>query len=157
MQNDASSQRATGGSEKVLLERVVYSRALCLAARFNHAGRVRALIDDHGAPLNATDKRGRTALQDAAEAGSAKTVKVLVQYPDCRVNTTDFWGRTALHLAAWTGRAEAVNVLVQQPSCDFSITDKDGNTAAERAGDCGHDDIAALIEAKYKGSFTKRL
>ena len=76
-----------------------------------------------------------------------------MQHPDCRVNATDWRGRTALHHAAVAGRAEAVEVLVSHPSCDVSITDEDGDTAADEARRWGHDDIAALIDAKAKGKF----
>ena len=76
---------------------------------------------------------------------------MVVQHPDCRVNATDRWRRTTLHLAVEAGHAKAVKVLAQHLTCDFSITDKNGDTAAERARRWGHDDIAALIDAKYKG------
>ena len=160
IQQDASSQTATGGSEQAVLRPETYSYtgiSLLLCAGLNQAGFVKALIYDHGVSVNATDWRCRTALHVAAEAGSADAVKVLVQHPDCRVNATDRRGRTALHLAAAAGHAEAVKVLVRHPSCDFSIADKDGLAAAERARNWGHDDIAALIDAKSKGISFKRL
>ena len=118
-----SSQRATGGSEQLILGPDFYSTSLRLAARHNLADRVRALIDDHGASVNATDEDG--------------------------------W--TALHLAARAGHAEAVKVLVQHPSCDVSITDRRGRTAADWARRRRRDNIAALIEAKSNGNFTKLL
>ena len=65
--------------------------------------------------------------------------------------------RTALHLAAEAGHAEVVNVLVQHSNFDFLNTDRRGRTAADAAKDWRHDDIAALIEAKSKGSFTVRI
>ena len=131
------------------------STPLHVAARHNQPDCVKTLINDSKAPVNATDEPGRTALHLAAEAGSAETVNVLVQHPDCRVNATDGGGCTALHHAAWTGRAEAVNVLASHPSCDFSISNDRGDTAADWARHWGHDDIAALIEAKSRGNFSK--
>ena len=134
-----------------------------MAAHHNQTDCVKILINDGKAPVNATDKQGRTALHDAAAARSADAVKVLVQHPDCRVNAIDRRGWTALHLAAGVGQVEAVEVLVQHPSCDFSITYEgdddtgwDCHTAAELARLQGHDAIAALIDAKSKGSFTKQ-
>ena len=183
-------QTATGGSEQIVLGPEVYSTSLRLAARLNQADRVRALIDDHGASVNATDERGCTALHQAAEAESAEAVNVLLQHPDCRVNATDRWddtalhvaaafghakavqvlvqhpdcrvnatndfGHTALHAAASAGHVQAVTVIVQHPRCDVSITDKDSLTAADWARRREHDDIAALIDAKSKGNFTKQ-
>ena len=61
MQRDTSSQTATSDSEQAVLEPEVYSKSLRLAARLNQASRVRALIDDHGASVNAADRQGSTA------------------------------------------------------------------------------------------------
>ena len=72
MQRGASSQIATDASEQVVLGPEFYSRSLRLAAWLNQASRVRALIDDHHASVNATDGRGRTALHAASRAGSAE-------------------------------------------------------------------------------------
>ena len=184
MQRDASSQESTGDSEQVVLQPELYSTSLSLAATLNQARRVKALIDDHGMSVNATDRRGRTILHLAAAAGSAEALNVLVQHPDCRVKATDEDKRTALHLAAAAGHAEAVKVLVQHPDCHVNATEKngrsalrlaaeagnadavevlvqhpscdeDGRTVADYARDRGHDDIASLIDAKYKGHFTK--
>ena len=133
------------------------STPLHVAAWHKQTDCVKILINDGKASVNATDERGHTALHEAAAAGSAEAVNMLVQHPDCRVNATDVYGCTALHDAAEAGSAEAVKVLVQHPSCDFSIIDKDdgfdGLTAADLARQLGHDDIAALIEAKSKGNF----
>ena len=121
MQHGASSQTATGGRTQVVPDLNVYCTALRLIALLNHAGRVRALIDDHGASVNATDSCGSTPLSLAAVFGSAEAVDVLVPYPDC----------------------------------DFSFTDRTCKTAADYARVGGHHDLAALIEAKYKGNFTE--
>ena len=151
VQRGASPQKATDGSKETLPGPEFYSTSLLLAASLNQAGRVRALIDDHGVSVNATGEYDRTALHHAAEAGSAEAVKVLVQHPDCRVNATSSMGRTPLHDAAYEGNIDCVNVLVSHPNCDF--TDRRGRTVAVVARERGHDDIAALIEAKSTGKF----
>ena len=151
IQRGATSQTATAGSKQF------YTTALRLAVGLNQADRVRALIDDHIASINAPDQNYRTALHLAALAGHAEVVEVLVQHPDCRVNATDDRGGTALQLAAEAGHGEAVEVSLSHPSCDVSITDEDGRTAADAARDEGHDDIAALIEAKARGKSTIHL
>ena len=137
----------------VVSESELYSTSLRLAARHNQAGRVRALIDDHGVSVNATDQWADKALHAAAKAGNTEAINVLMQHPACRVNTTDEQDRTALHLAAEEGHAEAVNVLASHPHCDFGIADDGhGDTAADCARRRGHDDIAVLIGAKSKGN-----
>ena len=134
-----------------------YRTALHIAAEAGHAEAVDVLVQNPDCRVNATNVLGRTALHLAAMAGHNEVVKVLALCPACRVNVTDRWEiRTALHHASQAGHAEAVKLLVQQSSCDFSITDIDGLTAARLTRRCELDDIAALIEAKYKGNFTKR-
>ena len=165
LQRDASLVNATNYSEKAVLhpERnwllPRYSTPLHVAALHEQTACVKTLVNVSKAPVNATDgQRGLTALHLAAWAGHAEVVKVLVQHPDCRVNATDRWGRrTALHLATREDHAEAVEVLVSHPSCDVIITDDDGRTAADAARRRGHDDIAALIEAKAKGKLMNQL
>ena len=153
MQHDASQQTAAGGLEQTVPGPEFYSKSLRLAAWLNQADRVRALIDDHGVSVNATDQWADKALHAAAKAGNTEAINVLMQHPACRVNTTDEQDRTALHLAAEEGHAEAVNVLASHPHCDFGIADDvHGDTAADCARRRGHDDIAVLIGAKSKGN-----
>ena len=96
-----------------------------------------------------------TSLRLASLLNQADRVRALIDDHGASVNKTDWWRRrTALHLAAATRHAEALKVLVQHPSCDFSITDDYGDTAACLASRRGHNDIAALIDAKSKGSCT---
>ena len=123
MQRDASSQTGSDGSEQVVLGPEVYSTSLRLAARLNQADRVKALIDDHGASVNDTDRLGRTALHVAARAGHAEVLKVLTWHTNCRINATEYEGRTALHFAVEGGSAEAASVLAQHPDCCVNATD----------------------------------
>ena len=101
--------------------------------------------------------RYSTPLHVAARHGQTDCVKTLVDVGKAPVNATDEHGRTALHLAAGAGHAEAFEVLVSHPSCDVSITDNCGRTAADWARRRRRDNIAALIEAKSNGNFTKLL
>ena len=98
-----------------------------------------------------------TSLRLAARLNQADRVRALIDDHGASVNDTDSWGSTPLSLAAEYGSAEAVDVLVSYPDCDFSIRDGDGDTAADCARVGGHHDLATLIEAKSKGSFTKPL
>ena len=130
---------------------------LRLAAVYGHDEAAEVLVQHPDCRVNATDRWNRTALHLAAQNGRAETVNVLVQHPDCHVNATDGWpGSTVLYHAAYGGHAEAVKVLVSHPRCDVSITDEHGHTAADDARRRGHDDIAALIEAKAKSKFAEK-
>ena len=147
-QRSASSQPATDGSEQEVLGPEFYSTSLRLASLLNQADRVRALIDDHGASVNATDWRDRTALHFAAEAGSAEAVSVLVQHPFILIQISDPLldvGCTPLHLAAWEGHADAVNVLVQHPRCHVNTTGTNGWTALHHAAYDGNLDCVKVL------------
>ena len=93
IQRDASSQTATGDSELVVPDPEFYAESLRLAALLNQADRVRALIDDHGVSVNATDWRGRTAFIYATEALSAEAVEVLLPYLNFDPSIVGNWGR----------------------------------------------------------------
>ena len=157
MQLGASSQTATGGSEQAVLGSEVYSASLCLY----QARQFRAILENHVVSVNATNSWGTPALHHAkslrlaARFNQAGRVRALIDDHGASVNATDSCGSTPLSLAAVFGSAEAVDVLVSYPDCDFSITDRTCKTAADYARVGGHHDLAALIEAKYKGNFTE--
>jgi ankyrin repeat protein len=60
---------------------------------------VMALLIDAGAPINAVDNRGRTALMTAAELGRTAEVEALLARGADR-NITDKGGKSAVDLAA---------------------------------------------------------
>ena len=146
MQRDASSQTAAGSLKKIVPNQNIYTISLRLAAAHNQAGRVKTLIYDHGASVNATDRMGRTALHLAAAAGHAEAVKVLLQHPDCDISMRDRYRLSR--------SAESVNALVMFHGNDFSTSYGRGLTAADWARGEGHDDIATLIDHINEGNFT---
>ena len=85
MHRGASLRTTTCGWCDVVTESEFYSTALRLAAWFNQTDRVRALLDEHGASVNAIDQLDRTALHLAAATGSADAVKVLLSHPNSDV------------------------------------------------------------------------
>ena len=115
IQRDASLQTVTGGLEQMVLGVDIYSTSLRLAAEHNQAGRLQALIDEHGASVNFADRERRTALHHAAAAGSTESVQVLVHYPSCDINITDDEGLTAANLARRHGQ-EDIAVLIDAKS-----------------------------------------
>ena len=96
-----------------------------------------------------------TSLRLAARLNQAGRVKALIDKHGVSVNATDWLdGRTALCEAAEAGHTEAVKVLLQYPDCRVNDTMFFG-TVADLAREQGHYDIAALIEDKSAGNFTK--
>jgi ankyrin repeat protein len=69
-----------------------------------------ALLLEYGAPVNAADEKGRTALHLAAAAGHLRVLTVLLEHgadPALR----DEQGKTALSLAHAAGKIEAETLL----------------------------------------------
>ena len=77
---------------------------------------------------------------------------------NCRLDiSVPTWNRIGFYEtkeAAKEGHTEVVNALASLPSCDLSITAKRFGTAADLARIKGHDDIAGMIQPKFKGDFT---
>ena len=114
MQRDASSQAATDDSEQVVHAPEFYSKALQLAASFNQAGRVRALIDDHGASLSTTNQDGHTPFQLAANASSDEAVRVLLSYPNCDFGIKEKSGAGEAALLGGFSFYHHTSVLIRQ-------------------------------------------
>ena len=81
---------------------------------------MRALIDDHGASVNATDGGDRTALHVAAEAGSIDAVAVLLSYPDCDFNLKDRDGEIAEDCAIFEGHHDIAALIKAKSNGNFT-------------------------------------
>lgn len=81
------------------------------AARHAYSGKVQALVSK-GTDVNRKDKRGRTALMEAASVNDAPAVKLLIQR-GAKVDLKDNGGSTALLLAAASGNTESARVLLE--------------------------------------------
>ena len=81
---------------------------------------MRALLDNHGTPVNGTDEWGRTALHIAAAAGSAEVVKVLMSHSSCEVSIKDKFGCTAADWARRRGHDGIAALLETQSEGIFA-------------------------------------
>ena len=145
MQHDASQQTAAGGLEQTVPGPEFYSKSLRLAAWLNQADRVRALIDDHGVSVNATDHRNRTALHLSALEGHVETVKLLLNHPECGVNAAYKYGRTPLDDAVKAGHVETVKLLLGHPECRVNTADRDDCTPLHDAAKAGNVETVKLL------------
>ena len=61
-------------------------RAIMIAAEFRHNDCVKALVETHGASLNAVSTSNDTALHHAAGGGSVDIIRTLLTYQNWDVN-----------------------------------------------------------------------
>ena len=111
MRRGVSWQIANGGLTQTVFGTEFYSTSLRLAAWFNQADRVRALLDNHGVPVNSTDQQGRTALFYAATSGNAEAVNVLASHPYCDFSFYDTEGNTLAQLVRKLGHTDIAAMI----------------------------------------------
>mmetsp|Transcript_1603 Transcript_1603/g.4627 ORF Transcript_1603/g.4627 Transcript_1603/m.4627 type:complete len:1077 (+) Transcript_1603:855-4085(+) len=100
----------------------------------------------HSAPLEATDRSGRTPLHFAAWRGQANTAQSLLRHhSSCSARDTD--GRTPLHLAAIAGNVPVLLELLAY-GANTSETDPAGRTALHLAAYWGQ---AKAVKELIKG------
>lgn len=101
---------------------------------------------NHGADPDIPDqKRGMTALIDAAYKGYIDIINLVLPY----VKNIDWaeseFGHTALMEAARSGELEIVKLLVQS-GCNPNLRSKEGNTALDFAKSRNYEDIINYLE-----------
>lgn len=96
---------------------------LHLAARKNRPSTV-AMLLNNGAPPNAQDLRGNTALHLAAGKGYHEVVCLLLARPNIELNAPNKEGLTPLHIAVESGFIKVVRMLLQAETCDLTARTK---------------------------------
>jgi ankyrin repeat protein len=132
------------------------STPLHLAARRNDAEIVRLLLDA-GAPIDARDVVGETALHDAARFASKEALAELISRLDGRLlegaaltgppqqGKAGAAGRTALDLASFKGRTEVCAYLLDVEPLLVLALDEHEQSALHLAVTEGHLDVARLL------------
>ena len=90
-----------------------------------------ALLLKHGAPIDAVDKDGWTALMWASWSGMPTVVEELLE-ANASVTPAGTQGYTAISLAAMRGKNQIVQQLLEK-GADSSVTTKEGKTPLELA------------------------
>ncbi|EET02344.1 Ankyrin repeat protein [Giardia duodenalis] len=112
--------------------------ALMLAATANQDG----IIDILETEARAQDKRGRTALILAAQAGAVACAKLLARW---EVGIRDQHGNTALMHAVRNGHIEIVSLLVDDES---GVTNENGYSALMIASEVGDRNACELLSSE---------
>jgi ankyrin repeat protein len=119
-------------------------KELFKAIKENNIEKVKSLILDRSADINAIDELGNTTLMRAAERGSTEVVKLLLDH-GADINTKDEHGETALMRAvAGYGNTETVNLLLER-GADINTINELGNTTLIRAAERGHTEVVNLL------------
>jgi hypothetical protein len=107
------------------------------------------LLVNAGADANAIDKKGRTALMYAAQAGQTETAITLVKHCGSHVEVDDGdWGNALIH-AATGGHTDMVVLLIRECGADPNYKNSIGWSPIHRAGLGGHTStVLALIESR---------
>ncbi|XP_063223258.1 ankyrin repeat domain-containing protein 6-like [Bacillus rossius redtenbacheri] len=106
--------------------------ALHIAARKNRAAVAAALLQ-RGAPADARDLHGNTALHQAAGRGYLEVVRCLLAGPGLDLNAANRDGLTALHVAVDSGFIAVVQVLLAAEGCDVNARTAASMTALDLA------------------------
>ena len=124
------------------------SAALFRAATEGDMEEVSRLVD-LGAPVNAGDARGKTALMGAAYHGHTDVVDLLIGTHGADVEATTEEGFTPLIAAAGKGQTDTVDLLVGTHNAYTEATDLMGWTALVHAAIRGHAATVILLAEKH--------
>ena len=127
------------------------AQELIKAAKNSDLEKVNALLAK-GTNLSATNKRGRTALMQAARSDNINAHKIVDLFINAGadVNATDNDGKTALMLAAKKGNLIVTQLLLGN-GANLSLKNKNGNTAADFAEEKERHQITSLLRINSGG------
>jgi len=120
--------------------------SLSEAVKLNDLPRIKELLEEEGADVNATDELGESPLHIAAVRGFLQAAEMLVAKA-ADVNAGDVRGLTPLHAAAWSGSNEIVALLIDK-GADINARDEDGVTPLHAAALAGRNETAELLISK---------
>ncbi|KAG4277747.1 hypothetical protein FPRO04_06990 [Fusarium proliferatum] len=117
--------------------------ALHYASRLGNFKSCQALIQG-GASLTLQDRLGRTAVQDAADAGFKECLLLLLKSGRADPSQRDIDGRNLAHWAATLDCVDAMELISKIPGAKLDQRDRHGKTPI---------DIAFICKSKYVGLF----
>jgi len=116
--------------------------SLVLAAQQNQLQIVKVL-GEHGVNIDGTDRRGYTALMEAAQNGWKEMIQLLLDF-SANPNVGGDWRNTALMWASNNGHLEIVELLIQN-FAEVDLTTQFGYTALMYAVRGGHFEIVKKL------------
>jgi ankyrin repeat protein len=105
------------------------SKEIIKAAKSGQSARIKELLAEDNALINARDKDGSTPLHCATWKGQAEVVSLLLAAgADVNAeNANEHWGTTPLHAAAHANQAAIAQMLIDQ-GADVNAKDMEGRT-----------------------------
>ena len=122
------------------------STCLHFASCHGSSKEVLQTIIDHGVNVNATNKKGHTALMMASEFGHLDDIHVLLK-AGAQPNITDVYGNTCLHFPVIQGRHIEVLEAIIDHGVDVNASNKKGQTALMIATEKGNIDALNVLKA----------
>ena len=122
------------------------STCLHFASRHGSSKEALQTIIDHGVNVNATNKKGHTALMMASEFGHLNGIHVLLK-AGAQPNITDVYGNTCLHFPVIQGRRIEVLEAIIDHGVDVNASTKKGQTALMIATEKGNIDAINVLKA----------
>ncbi|KAI8680929.1 hypothetical protein NCS55_00341800 [Fusarium keratoplasticum] len=143
--NDVIETCLRRGGRTININQIDHSgrSALHYASSLGNVASCQALIEG-GASLTLQDRLGRTAVQDAADAGFKDALILLLRSGRVDPNQRDIEGRNLVHWAATLDCVDAMKLISQMPGVKLNQRDRHGKTPI---------DIAFICQSKYVGLF----
>jgi len=133
--------------------------ALLAAAAWGRVQNVKLLLDN-GAPIEATDDEGNTALMISASGSAVSTIDTvrLLLENGANVEAKNSHGDTALILAASEEGIDSIDKvkILLKKGANVRTENADGSTALSLARKNGHDEIAQLLQKAMRPSIHRR-
>ncbi|KAF4981698.1 hypothetical protein FDECE_17641 [Fusarium decemcellulare] len=121
--------------------------ALHYASRLGNVASCQALVEG-GASLTLQDRLGRTAVQDAADAGFKEALILLLRSGRVDPNQRDIEGRNLVHWAATLDCVDVMELISQMPDVKLHQRDRHGKMPLDIAFICQSKNVGLFLASK---------